>query len=352
MRNLRRLGPYAAALMAVGVTLAVVGLIHVRASEPTTLLLYLVPVVLTATRWGRGPAILAVVVSVLGHDFLYVDPVGTLNVSEPEETTGLVLLLFTAVVTAQLASQARHASEKESEAAVARRSDELKTALLHAVSHNLKTPLASIKASASSLLQGDALYSEEDRRELLLAIEQEADRLDRLVSNLLNASRLEAGTLHIHKAPQDMAELVTAVVERLGPLMSERQVHVEIAPDLPLVQCDYAQVDQVVTNLLENAARHTPDRLPIVLRGRCVEGAVQVSVEDHGPGVPDEERERLFRPFERGRTRAPGTGLGLAIARGFVEAHGGVVGVDNAPGGGARFWFTLPLHEQRRWARV
>ncbi len=335
--------PYGAALLAVGVTLGAVQLIWSRAPLPTALLLYLVPIILAATRWGRGPAIVAVVVSVLGHDLFFVEPVGTLTIARADETVGLVLLLFTAVVTAQLASAARRGAEKEREASVARRSDELKTALLRAVTHDLRTPLASIKAGASGLRQADATYTDEDRAELLAAIEEEADRLDRLVSNLLDASRLEAGVLTPHKHPQDLGELLTAVVGRLQPLLAGRPVRLAIAPDVPLVPCDYAQIDQVVTNLLENAARHTPPGTLVHVALTWEDTSARVEVADQGPGVPAAERERLFHPFERGRTRAQGSGLGLAIARGLVEAHGGQLWVEEAAGGGARFSFTLPL---------
>ena len=338
-----KLGRYGAAGLAVGLTLFVVGQIESRAPLPTALLLYLLPVVLAATRWGRGPAVFASGLSVLGHDLLFVEPVGTLTVGRADEAVGLVLLLFVAVVTAQLASAARRAGEKEQEAAVARRSDEMKTALLRAVSHDLRTPLASIKASASGLRQPDAAYTEEDRAELLAAIEEESDRLDRLVGNLLEASRLEAGAVTPHKDPQDLRELVRAVLSRLQPMLADRPVRLSIPDELPLVPCNYAQIDHVLTNLLENAARHTPPGTPIELSLALQSDAVRVQVADAGPGIPPDDRERVFLPFERGPTRVGGSGLGLAIARGLVQAHGGRLWVDRAPGGGARFTFTLPL---------
>lgn len=335
------------ALAAVAATLAVVGLLHstVPAVDlPTAILLYLVPIVLAASRWGRGPAVTAVVASILGHDLLFVDPRGTFSVARADEALGLVLLLFTALVTAQLADAARRGAETAREAAVARRSDELKTALLRAVTHNLRTPLASIKASVSGLRQPSAAYTAEDRAELLAEIEEEADRLDRLVTNLLDASRLEAGALTVRSHPQDLRELVGAVVDRLEPKLDGHHVRVEIPEELPPVACDYAQIDQVVANLLENAVNHTPAGTGVLARA-CLEGErVRVEVLDQGPGIPPAERERLFRPFERGHTRAPGSGLGLTIARGFVEAHGGHLWLEDPDAGrGARFVFTLPL---------
>jgi two-component system sensor histidine kinase KdpD len=338
---MRRVARYVLALATVAVTVGVIGFLRLYVELPTAVLLYLVPIILAATRWGRGPAVVAAVASAVAHDFFFIAPVGTLTIASPDEAVGLALLLFTALVTAQLAEAARHAAEREREAAVARRSDDLKTALLRAVSHDLRTPLASIKANVSGLRQADVAYSDEDRAELLAAIDDEADRLDRLVANLLDASRLEAGVLVPRKQPQDLAELVRAVLVRLRPLLVGREVQLTFAEDLPLVSCDYGQVDQIVTNLLENATRHTPDG-PIGVRLSADGEVARLEVIDHGAGIPLSERERLFRPFERGRTRAPGSGLGLSIARGLAEAHGGRLEVDDNPAGGACFCLTLP----------
>src|SRR5207248_1176917 len=194
----------------------------------------------------------------LAHDYFFIPPVGTLTIANPDETISLVLLVFTALVTAQLADAARRSAQHERAAQLAQQADDMKTALLHAVSHDLRTPLASIKANVSGLRQSDVAYSAEDRAELLEAIDDEADRLDRLVGNLLDASRLEAGVLVPRKQAQDVAELVRAVLTRLAPHLTGRDVAFAVQPDMPLVRCDYAQVDQVVTNLIENAARHTP----------------------------------------------------------------------------------------------
>jgi two-component system, OmpR family, sensor histidine kinase KdpD len=338
---------HALALAGVAATLVVVGLLHQTLVDlPAAILLYLVPIVLAASRWGRGPAITAVVAAILAHDLLFVDPLGTFSVARADEALGMVLLLFVALVTAQLADGARRGAETAKEAAIARRSDELKTALLRAVTHNLRTPLASIKASVSGLRQPDATFADEDRAELLAEIEEEADRLDRLVTNLLDASRLEAGGVVVSRHPQDLAELIGAVADRIQARLglAGRRVTVEIPEELPPVSCDYTQIDQVVTNLLENAVIHTPPGTSVVARAARQDGTVRVEIVDSGPGIPSADRERLFRPFERGRTRAPGTGLGLTIARGFVEAHGGKLWLeDRGTEAGSRFVFTLPL---------
>src|SRR5439155_15632420 len=154
-----------------------------------------------------------------------------------------------------------------------------------------------------------------------------------------------AGTLKPRLRLNDLRELVNAVIGRLQPILAGRRVEVEMADDLPLVSCDYAQIDQVFTNLLENAALHTPASGPVVVRVVGAGDAVRAEVADRGPGLPLADRERLFRPFERGQTRARGSGLGLAIARGFVEAHGGRMWAEETPGGGATFCFELPANE-------
>jgi two-component system sensor histidine kinase KdpD len=334
---------YALALASVAFTIGLIALLRTWFEIPTAVLLYLVPIIFAATRWGRGPAVTAAVVAALGHDYFFIPPLGMLTVTKPDEAVGLGLLLFTALATAQLADAARRGAQQERAAMVARQSDEVKTALLHAVTHELRTPLASIKANVSGLRQPEVPYSDADRAELLAAIDDEADRLDRLVANLLDASRLEAGVLVLHKQSQDLAELVRAVRARLAPVLGTREVGLEVQSNMPLVRCDYGQVDQVVSNLLENAARHTPAGTPIYVRLTADDEEAHLDVVDHGPGLADEDRSRLFRPFERGRTPAPGSGLGLSIARGLAEAHGGRLDVQQAEGGGAHFSLTLPL---------
>jgi len=338
-----RAAPYLLALAGVALTLGVVALLRTQFDLPTAVLLYLLPIIFAAARWGRGPAALAAAVAALAHDYFFIPPVGTLTIAKPDEAVGLVLLVFTALATAQLADAARRGAQHERAAQVAQQADEMKTALLHAVSHDLRTPLASIKANVSGLLQSDVSYSAEDRVELLEAIDDEADHLDRLVGNLLDASRLEAGVLVPHKQPQDLAELTRTVLARMAVLLGQRTVKFEVEPEMPLVRCDYGQIDQVVTNLLENVARHTPAGSPIEIRLSADNHDAHLELLDAGPGVAEEDRERIFRPFERGRTTASGSGLGLSIARGMAEAHGGRLDVKRSPVGGAQFCLTLPL---------
>ena len=254
---------------------------------------------------------------------------------------------FLGVVATQLASLAERAElqQEATEAEVLRQANELKTALLNAVSHDMRTPLASIKASAGSLQQRDVIWTDADRDEFAQAIEQQADRLDRIVANLLDLSRMEAGALRPQRALHDVGALVEDVLERLQDETARHQVGVSIDPDLPPVSLDYVEIDQVLSNLVENAAKYAPAGTSIDVSARRVGDDVEVEVADRGPGVPADVAPRLFEPFFRVRhSGAPtGLGLGLAVAKGLVEAHGGRISVRDRAGGGAQFAFTLPL---------
>lgn len=233
---------------------------------------------------------------------------------------------------------------------ILRRTDELKSALLAAVSHDLRTPLASIIASAGSLRQPDVQWTDAERREFLGDIEHEARRLSRIVDNLLDLSRIEAGALRPDRGWYDVSALVDDVVGRLRPITYAHPVDVRVPDDLPPVSLDYVEIDQVLSNLIENAARHTPAGTPIHVGARVAGNELVVEVADEGPGIDPRTIDRVFEPFVRGpsgRRSAGGTGLGLAVARGLVEAHGGHIHVQNRGAGGVAFVFTLPIPEER-----
>jgi two-component system, OmpR family, sensor histidine kinase KdpD len=239
--------------------------------------------------------------------------------------------------------------EVATEAEILQRTDELKTALLNAVSHDLKTPLASIIASAGSLLQEDIAWTDEERHEFARAIEEEAGYLNRLVTNLLDLSRIEAGALRPDKDWHDLGGLIGDVLGRLRTLTAWHQVAVDVPEELPPVSLDYLEISDVLLNLIENATKHTPAGTEIRVSAREARGEVQVEVADRGPGMPPEDVQRLFDPFYRVGTagsRPKGMGLGLAVAKGLVEAHGGRIWAENLPDGGARFAFALPLSAQ------
>jgi two-component system, OmpR family, sensor histidine kinase KdpD len=233
-------------------------------------------------------------------------------------------------------------AEAASAAALAK-ANELRTALLAAVSHDLRTPLASIKASATSLLSDDVSWEPAAVRDLLRTIDAESDRLNSLVGNLLDMSRLQTGSLPISARPVGLEEIVAGAVSSLGA--SDVPVETDVPETLPLVQVDPALLERAVANLVENAIRHAPTGKAVrVIAGR-VGDAVDLRVIDAGPGIPREERERVFRPFQRlgDNPNGEGVGLGLAVAKGFVEALGGELSVEDTPGGGTTMVVTLPL---------
>ena len=233
--------------------------------------------------------------------------------------------------------------------AVLQRTDELRAALLSSVSHDLRTPLASIKAAASTLLQEDVQWDEETKRSFARSIEREADRLNRLVSNLLDMSRIEDGALKPEKELYMLPELIQDVLDRLQPLLHGRIVHTQVPVDLPPIELDYMQIDQVLTNLIENAVRYTPKDSPIDVSAHCEGAQIVISVADRGPGIPSGDLDRVFDKFYRvldGKqtTGHPtGSGLGLAVCKGLVEAHGGRIWAEPREGGGVVFSVSLPL---------
>ena len=230
---------------------------------------------------------------------------------------------------------------------VLQQTEVLRSALFSSVSHDLRTPLATIKAAVSDLLQ------EETRQELDLyqsstrMIEREVDRLDGLVENLLDMSRIEAGSLRLEKVWYPLDELISDTVSHIQMHLGERGLKMSYPDDLPPVELDVVQIEQVVFNLLENALRYTPDGSPIEISIQRQEESLQVNVTDRGPGIPLAERENIFTKFYRiaqhGHPR--GLGLGLAICQGVIQAHNGHIWVETRAGGGAAFCFTLPLHE-------
>jgi two-component system, OmpR family, sensor histidine kinase KdpD len=234
---------------------------------------------------------------------------------------------------------------------VLQKTDALRSALLSSISHDLRTPLASIKASASSLLQEDVQWSDEERRSFALAIEREADRLNRLVANLLDMSRIEGGALKPEKELYPIDELIHDVLGNMQPLLLNRVVQTQIPEDLPPVQLDYLEIEQVLTNLIENAVRYTPSGSPIHVSVHIEGDQMVISVADRGPGIPPPDLERVFDKFYRvlGRSseRPTGSGLGLAVSKGLIEAHGGRIWAENREDGGAVFRFTLPLLKKR-----
>jgi two-component system sensor histidine kinase KdpD len=221
----------------------------------------------------------------------------------------------------------------------------IRAALFSSVTHDLRTPLASIKASASSLLEEGVPFSQEQRLELLRTILEESERLNRLVANLMDLSRLRAGALMPVLESVPIEDLISSVLGRLRSTLRDHPVRVRVREDVPPVPMDVVQMDQAVSNLLENAARFSPPGTEIAIRAVHWQDMVEIKVIDRGPGISPADRQRVFEEFYRSDVegRRGGTGLGLSIARAVVMAHGGTMWVEDSPGGGATIGFRLPL---------
>lgn len=258
-----------------------------------------------------------------------------------EEQDLRVLNAFAAQLSSAL--DRRALAREAAEAGALAQTDQLRTALLRAVSHDLRTPLASIKASATSLLQDDVAWTPSAQREFLLTIDEEADRLDALVGNLLDMSRLETGALDLVVRPVGLEEVVAAALASLGPV--GRSVVVDVAETLPRVSADPALLERAVANVIANAVQASPADRPVHVQAGAVGEAVDLRVVDRGPGVAPDLREAMFVPFQRlgDQPNGNGVGLGLAVAHGFVDAMGGSLDVEDTPGGGLTMVLSLPV---------
>jgi two-component system sensor histidine kinase KdpD len=237
-------------------------------------------------------------------------------------------------------------AEEAQRAQVSAEAERLRNALLSSVSHDLRTPLATIMGAASSLLEDGTHFQRGTWSDLLQSIVDEAERLNRLVGNLLDMTRLEAGTLAVKKDWLPLEEVVGTALARLGKRLGNHPVTIHVPSDLPLVQMDGILVEQVLINLLDNGVKYTPRGSEIDISGSSSNGSVLIEVADRGPGFGPGEEARVFDKFYRGQTAdSRGVGLGLAICRAIVEAHGGKIWAENRPGGGAVFRFTLPAKE-------
>ncbi|GIK42607.1 MAG: two-component sensor histidine kinase [Chloroflexota bacterium] len=257
-----------------------------------------------------------------------------------------------AIERAQLAETARQAE-------LLQQTEKLQTALLNSISHDLRTPLATITGSLSSLLEDGAEVQPAAQQELLKTAHEEANRLNQLVGNLLDMSRLEAGALKVSPQPSDIQDLIGAALQRLDSALAGRAVSVELAPNLPLVPLDFVLIVQALVNILDNAVRYSPPGTPLDIQAQLTGDVLEIQIADRGPGLPSDDLKRIFDKFYRGphtsldlpsdrrkRGDVPaGTGLGLSISSGIVEAHGGRIWAENRPGGGLVVKLALPLEK-------
>jgi two-component system sensor histidine kinase KdpD len=367
-----RLSDHAIALVAVAVVVALLRLASPLANT-TTVALCLVVVVLFVARTRSGPAALvASLASMLALNFFFLPPVGTLTIADPLNWIALAAFLAVALTVGELSSRANRqtaqarahqleaerlyrelqaAVDREAQTEAERRSERLKSALLDAVTHNLRTPITSIKASTTALLSESATMGDAIKRELLVVANEEADRLDLLVEDLISLARIEAGELGLQVSWCSLEDVVGGASKRAERLFGARTLDVTLPPDLPVIRADARALEEVLFQLLENASKYSPreSRISVSAREETDE-RIEIRVEDEGPGVALEERERIFDKFYRSpatETTASGSGLGLAIVRGIVEAHRGQVAVTDREGQpGARFIVRLPIGDE------
>jgi two-component system, OmpR family, sensor histidine kinase KdpD len=357
------------------VVVVAAALLPVRAhvTRATPALVLVLAVVVAGVVGGSLAAALVALMAAAAYNLVFIPPFWTFKVNVADDWVALGVFLAVALAMGLLvagqAERRRAAEQREAElrglyehlramaeereqlaeeatrAQVLERVDEQRAALLRSVSHDLRTPLASIRAVASDLRDGTA-YDSDTRTELLQTVCDEAERLDRIVANLLSLSRIEAGALTPDRQAVALDELIADRLRRLGTLFRDARVQVDVPPDLPLVDGDYTQLDQVVTNLMENAARYAPPASLVRISADERNGMVELRVADEGIGVPDWERRRIFEPFRKGEG-SRSSGVGLAICKAIVEAHGGTIDVERTVGGGATFAVCLPVREVR-----
>ncbi|NUR62500.1 MAG: PAS domain-containing sensor histidine kinase [Catenulispora sp.] len=308
-------------------------------------LIYLVALVAVARLCGMVAALVAAIWSALLVDYYFISPVHKLRIGSTNDVVALVAFVIVAITVASVVEYSgklsRRATQAAAEAAQLEAADRMRTALLTAVSHDLRAPLAAARAAVETLRDPQFQLSESDRAELLGAAHGSLGRLSRLVEDLLDMSRLQSGALKPHLEPVAVQEVVPRAIDDV-PGAAERIVVRPMAAGIPPVIADGALLERVLANLIGNAAKHTVSGIEVGVA--AVGEGVEIRVVDHGPGIPVADRERVFRPFQRlgDRDNAAGLGLGLALARGLTEAMGGVLRPEDTGGGGLTMVVVMP----------
>ena len=374
---------YVAAIVVIAAATAALRAPGSHINSTTVALTFLLIILFLATAWGPKPAVLASLVAAACFNFFFLPPLGTFHIAHQENWIALLAFLVTAITAGQLSSRAKLRAdeataaqheierlyhelqdtfEQSSQAKALKQSERLKSALLDAVTHDLRTPLTSIKASVTMLLddqlavkraEGGERLGEEGRQEMLDVINEEADRLDRFTGSLMELARIEAGEMHLRRQSSPLDGLIVAAMKRAEPRTRDHRIELWLDEDLPAVEVDEPALIEAIYVLVDNAAKYSEPGSTIKVSARSKpgdEGTACVIVEDEGKGIPPELHERVFDKFFRamrdGDQAGPsGTGMGLAIAQGIVEAHGGRLWIeDGAEGRGTKFVVALPTN--------
>lgn len=384
--NLRWAG-YVGAVLGTSILTLLLAPFHNQINSTTVALAFLLVVLFVALFWGSRPALLASVLGVFCFNFFFLPPLYTLSIAHTQNWVALTAFFTTALAVGQLSARARKraleaeerkseierlyqqlqvAFERASQAEALKQSERLKSALLDAVTHDLRTPLTSIKASITTLIDEakhridddqPLTLDSESRLEMLEIIDEESDRLNRFIGGLIDLARIEAGEFDLRRRWGSADEIISTALERAESLTRDREIKVDIATELPVVRVDERAVSEVVYTLVDNATKYSPPHSLIrITADRSHEGMIVMAVEDQGTGIAPELRERVFDKFFRATrdgdvsTNQPtGTGMGLAIAKGIVEAHGGTIWIESGAGNrGTRVLFTLPIGDEEK----
>ena len=306
-------------------------------------MVYLLGVVIAATYLPWHASVTSAVLSLFCFDFFFVPPVFTFQFADKQNLLTGLILLAVGVITSALAVEMRRQTQAAAQAAMIAREEQLRSSLLASISHDLRTPLAVIAGSASTLLENRDRLTRQEQDELLNTIFEGARSMSVDVSDVLDMTRLTAGSVKLNLQWYPLEELIGASIEACKSNLASHLLSVSVPDDMPLVRVDGVLFEKLLVNLLENAAKHTPPGTRVTLLVQRTRNGVQVGVEDDGPGFPAELRERLFEKFERGRPEGDtaGSGLGLAICRAIAQLHGMEISADNRPEGGARFAISI-----------
>ena len=308
----------------------------------TDVLAFLLAVVAVASVGGLGPALVAAAGGSLLLNYYFTEPLHRFAVANRDDTIALVAFVAVAVAVSATALRQRRLADAAASAALLAEADRTRAALLTAVSHDLRSPLASAKAAVSALSADDLAWTRQERAELLATADESLDRLTRLVENLLDMSRLQAGALAVHPTAMGVDDLLPAVLTEFGD--AGRRIELRVPPELPELLADPGLLERILANLLSNALRHSPPDRPPRVFATSTGDRIELRVADAGPGVPENEWDRIFVPFQRlgDRTTGAGVGLGLALSRGLAEAMGGTLRPERTPGRGLTMVLSLP----------
>lgn len=310
-------------------------------------MVYLLGVVIVALRHSRGAAIFASLASVASFDFLFVPPQGAFTIDDVQYLLTFAIMLAVALVISSLVSRIRKEASERAALAVEAETERVRSALLASISHDLRTPLAVLTGASSSLAQSGERMSANERRELAASVYEQSREISEHVAKVLQMTRLESERIVLDRDWAAFSEIAASVLARLEERLAQHRVLVEVSDELPLVRVDVALVEQALANLLDNAAKHTPQGTAVRVRAEAEGRELVVTVQDYGGGLPEAELERVFDKFHRGASEASGAGmgLGLSICRAIVRLHGGRAWAQSVPAGGIAFHFTLPLED-------